>query len=82
MTRGDADESAERIATAMVRRGMSIRREVVRESARQLWRMCDWPPPAWAEADGYHEVEVVSAEGIPGSCEERRSSRRLLGRQW
>lgn len=69
MTRDDSEESAERVATAMVRHGMAMRREVIQEGARRLWRMCDWPPPPWAETDGYHEVEVVAAEGIPGSCE-------------
>ena len=29
---------------------------------------CEWPPPAYAEADGYYEIEITAVEG-PGRSE-------------
>ncbi len=71
--RGGSIPSAETVAaqvrTCMTQHGLATARELNRKHGR-LRRIssCDWPPPAWAHADGFHVITIDYADG-PGESE-------------
>lgn len=65
----DARERADRVQAAMRRHGMSRASEKATSSRGiLLFKTCEWPPPTYADPDGYHEVRVQTVRG-PGGYE-------------
>lgn len=65
----DPRERADRVQAAMRAHGMARASDCARVDDRTVvYRTCEWPPPRYADPDGYHEVRVAEEEG-PGRCE-------------
>lgn len=64
----DPRERADRVQAAMRTHGMARASECRRAGSRSVYMTCEWPPPPYADPDGYHEVTVDSDQG-PGECE-------------
>jgi len=64
-----AETVAAQVRACMTQHGLTTAHEVSRVQG-QLKRLsaCDWPPPGWAQADGFHVITIDYTDG-PGESE-------------
>lgn len=59
-----AETAAGQVRACMVQHGLSMAHEVTWDGERlSKLSFCDWPPPPWAQADGFHVITIAYAEG-------------------
>ena len=61
-------DRSEQIRACLQAHGLSNAQDEFEEDSARVFGSCEWPPPEYAQGDGYSEIRVVSGTG-PGLSE-------------
>jgi hypothetical protein len=56
-------DRSEQIRACLETHGLSNAQDELEEDSARVFTSCEWPPPEYAQGDGYSEIRVISGPG-------------------